>query len=357
MNISLSRDLADSVTSKHADDARARPFADHPILTGAIAGIALLGLSALVNRQLAQKAEHDAPARGRFLVVRGVRLHVFEQGEGEPLVLLHGNGSMVEDFISSGLIDMAASRYRVIAFDRPGHGHSTRPRGAAWTDLEQAELIAEALKELGVARAVVLGHSWGCSVAVALGLNHPEMVSALVLASGYYYPSVRMDAVASAGLTIPFVGDVIRHAVSPMLARMMWPMILRKMFGPAAAPSKFDGFPKEMTFRPSQIEASAEDAALMVPDAAAREGRYGELKMPVAIIAGEGDRLVDIDDQSGRFHTGVAQSTFRRVAGSGHMVHQTATDEVMAVIDAAAARATQVVSSPRQFVRKPAVAF
>jgi len=53
-----------------------------------------------------------------------------ERGEGEPLVLLHGNGSMIQDFKSSGLIDMAAAEYRVIAFDRPGHGHSDRPRTA-----------------------------------------------------------------------------------------------------------------------------------------------------------------------------------------------------------------------------------
>jgi hypothetical protein len=41
-----------------------------------------------------------------------------EKGQGDPLVLLHGNGSMVQDFISSGLIDLAAENYRVIAFDQ-----------------------------------------------------------------------------------------------------------------------------------------------------------------------------------------------------------------------------------------------
>ena len=58
---------------------------------------------ALVNRHLAKKAERDNPAAGRFLDVDGVRLHYVERGSGEPLVLLHGNGSMIEDFESSGL--------------------------------------------------------------------------------------------------------------------------------------------------------------------------------------------------------------------------------------------------------------
>jgi pimeloyl-ACP methyl ester carboxylesterase len=87
---------------------------------------------------------------GRFVEVAGVRLHYVEHGEGEPLVLLHGNGSMIQDFQSSGLIDMAARTYRVIVFDRPGFGHSERPRTTIWTAEAQADLIHKALKKIGV---------------------------------------------------------------------------------------------------------------------------------------------------------------------------------------------------------------
>jgi len=90
--------------------------------------IAALAAIAVVNRHLAKKAEHDNPPAGSFLELNGVRLHYVERGSGEPLVLLHGNGSMIQDFESSGLIDLAAKNYRVIVFDRPGFGHSDRPR-------------------------------------------------------------------------------------------------------------------------------------------------------------------------------------------------------------------------------------
>ena len=70
--------------------------------------IGALAALALVNRHLARKAERDNPSSGRFLDVNGVRLHYLERGSGQPLVLLHGNGSMIEDFESSGLIDLAA---------------------------------------------------------------------------------------------------------------------------------------------------------------------------------------------------------------------------------------------------------
>ncbi len=87
----------------------------------------------------------------------------------------------------------------MIVFDRPGYGHSQRPRGTIWSPEAQADLIHRALVELDATPAVVLGHSWGTLVAAALALNHPASVKALVLASGYFYPTARIDALAASG--------------------------------------------------------------------------------------------------------------------------------------------------------------
>ena len=309
----------------------------HPYLAGAAAGAVALAVTAFVNHRLAAAAERRNPPTGKFVKVDGVRLHYVEQGKGEPLVLLHGNGSMIQDFASSGLIETASKSYRVIAFDRPGYGHSERPHSTIWTAEAQAELIEAALGKIGISKATVLGHSWGCSVAVALALRSPSLVRSLVLASGYYFPSVRADVVTMSGPAMPVLGDAIRYTLSPVLARLMWPLLTRKIFGPAPVPEKFEnGFPKEMTFRPSQIRASAAESALMIPGAFAACGHYAELKMPVVILAGEEDRLIDIDEQSARLHSELPNSTIHRVPGAGHMVHQTAPDAVMAAIDGAA---------------------
>jgi pimeloyl-ACP methyl ester carboxylesterase len=308
--------------------------------------VGVVAISALVNRHFAKKAERANRPIGKFLEVGGVRLHYVERGEGEPLVLLHGNGSMIQDFETSGLIDMAAKTFRVIVFDRPGFGHSSRPRDTIWTANAQADLLHEALGQIGVSRAVILGHSWGASVAVALALKHEPMVRALVLASGYYYPTVRADVVALSGPAIPVLGDVVRHTVSPLLGRLMWPLLMRKIFGPASVPSKFAAFPSEMALRPSQIRASAAESALMIPGAFALQENYGQLKMPVVIIAGEEDQLINIDDQSAQLHGDITHSTFQSIAGAGHMVHQTATQRVMAAIDQAAGQQNGRSASP-----------
>ena len=307
--------------------------ASRPYAIAAASVVGLLATAAVANRWLANKAVRDHPPMGKFCNIDGVRLHYVQKGDGEPLVLLHGNGSMIQDFESSGLVELAAKKYRVIIFDRPGFGHTARPRSTTWTPAAQAQLIHRALKRIGVSRATILGHSWGASVAIALALKYPETVSGLVLASGYYYPSARVDVALFSGPAIPIAGDLARYTVAPILGHLMWPSMMQKLFGPAEVPEKFQQFPKEMALRPSQIRASAAESGLMIPDAVAARGHYKKLVMPVAIIAGEQDRLIKFEDQSARLHREVSQSTLHRVPGAGHMVHQTAPEEVIAAID------------------------
>jgi hypothetical protein len=149
----------------------------------AVVAAGALAATALLNRHLAKKAEQANPPAGRFLEVDGVRLHYVERGSGDPLVLLHGNGSMIQDFESSGLVNMAAKNYRVIVIDRPGFGHSSRPRNVIWTPDAQAQLIRRALDRLVFHRPSYSGTP-GASVAVALALKFPDFVRGLVLASG-----------------------------------------------------------------------------------------------------------------------------------------------------------------------------
>jgi alpha-beta hydrolase superfamily lysophospholipase len=103
--------------------------------------VGALAVTAIVNGYLANKAEGDNPPIGRFIEVDGVTLHYVDRGSGDPVVLLHGNGSMIQDFESSGLIGIASRKYRVIAFDRPGFGHSARRRGTIWTQKNRPTLF------------------------------------------------------------------------------------------------------------------------------------------------------------------------------------------------------------------------
>jgi pimeloyl-ACP methyl ester carboxylesterase len=303
-----------------------------PTLLGSAA---VLGASALFTAAKTREAERQTPPIGEFLTVDGVRLHYIERGRGEPLVLIHGNGMMIQDFLASGIVDDLAKRYRVIIIDRPGYGYSDRPRGL-WTPRAHATLYQKALQQLGVTRAVVLGHSWGALVAVALALQAPELVRSLVLASGYYYPTLRADVMLSSPVAIPGIGDVMRHTVSPVVGRLLQPAMIKAMFAPAAVPERFDReFPKPMMLRPVQLRASAEDAALMTPVTVELEKHYRDLKLPVVIIAGGDDQIVDLERQSKRLHNELPDSELVVVPGMGHMIQHLAPRQVIAAIDRA----------------------
>ncbi|GJD47439.1 Haloalkane dehalogenase 2 [Methylobacterium crusticola] len=305
----------------------------------ALAGAAALGASALVNHRNAAEAERATPPVGRFVEVGGTRLHILERGRGPVLVLLHGNGSLIQDWLVSGLVERAAARFRVLAFDRPGFGYSDRPRSRIWTPDMQAGLIRGALHLLGVDAATVLGHSWGSQVALALALQDPGRVRALVLASGYYFPSPRLDSVMFAGQAVPGLGDAISHTVAPVLTRLLWPCILARLFGPSPVPERFAAFPSALVMRPSQLRSAAAESVLLVPDALALRPRYPEVRPPVTILSGTGDRMVDHAGQSVRLRDTIPGSRLVAVAGAGHMLHHSALDAVMAALDAARAGA------------------
>lgn len=292
--------------------------------------------SGVLTQYLTNRTERDNPPTGQFVEIDGIRLHYLERGTGIPVVLLHGNGTMAYEFEVSSLLGLAAEKYRVLAFDRPGYGHSERPRGQAWTSKEQADLLFKALKALGIEKAIVLGHSWGTMVATSLALEHPECVRSLVLLSGYYYPTPRMDVVLLSPPAIPGFGDVIRSTISPFIGRMIWPGLIQKFFSPAPVTPRWDAqFPVWMTLRPSQLLASSVESALMTSEAFWLAQRYDELQMPIIIMAGTDDMHVATKMHSERLNKHLAHSKLILVPGVGHMIHHVVPELVLEAIEAA----------------------
>ncbi len=321
--------MAYPITPYPTRSRRVRDWAPPALL--AAAGLAV---SFFYVRAKVQQVEAEHPPTGKFVDVDGVRLHYLERGSGPVLIMLHGNGILANDFDTSGLLDEAAQKYRVIAFDRPGFGYSERPRTTLWTPAAQARLIHKAMQQLGVADAIVLGHSWGTLVALSMALDFPDSVRGLVLMSGYFYPSVRLDAPMSSPPAIPLIGDLLRFTVAPLIGRLIWPALVKRIFSPAEVPERFGKLPVWMMLRPSQLRASAAESALMVPSALVLSRRYAELKMPVMIVAGNEDKVASSGHNAGRLHDALPQSSLRLAPHQGHMLHYADPDDIVCGIDA-----------------------
>ena len=298
----------------------------------------LLAALVLANVALEFVARWRNPPIGEFLAIDGVRLHFIMRGDPDapPLVMFHGNGALLQDLTISGLVDAASKKFRVICFDRPGFGHSSRPRTFIWSPERQAELFAAALTRLGVERMLVLGHSWGTLVALAMAASRDgKRVKGLVLISGYYFPTWRFDVWFAGIAAIPVIGDALRYTISPISSWLGLPLFAKKTFAPRPVPEIVKKeYPRLMLIRPSQLRAVAEDSAFLLPSAAMLTMSYRRLKCPTAIIAGRDDEVID-SEQAVRLQKAMPHAAVTLVPEAGHMVHYFVTDQIVRIADVA----------------------
>ncbi|HYH54400.1 MAG TPA: alpha/beta fold hydrolase [Solirubrobacterales bacterium] len=145
----------------------------------ALALLALLVLNALSVDGETDGAEVTAPG-GRILDLPGGEVQVVERGprEAPPIVLIHCFSCAIDWW--DRVAPLLARRHRVVAMDLLGHGGSEKP-GSGYTPQNQAEVVAQTLQRLRVAKATVVGHSLGGSVGVALTERSPDLVDRLVI--------------------------------------------------------------------------------------------------------------------------------------------------------------------------------
>jgi pimeloyl-ACP methyl ester carboxylesterase len=187
---------------------------------------------------------------------------------------------------------------------------------------------------MGVREPVVVGHSWGTLVAVALGLRADYPVAGLVLASGYYFPNWRLDFWLLSGPAVPIFGDLLRYTVAPIISLAILPGMLRKIFAPRPVPKPFKTeFPISLALRPKQLRAAAEESAFLIPAVTRLQSQYAYIKCPVYLFHGDQDRFIE-REQSRRLRTALPRSALHVVRDAGHMVHYADSASIAQAVDA-----------------------
>ena len=300
----------------------------------AAVAVATAGTAACVHHQ-ARRAEQRHAAPGKFIHIDGVRLHYRIVGDGPAVLLVHGNTVHGNDFDASGLLRRLARNHRVLVIDRPGFGWSDRTRDRLWTPAEQARLLCRAAVALGVENFAVVGHSLGTQVALAMALGDPAHVNRLVLVGGYYFPSFWLDVVTAELGAIPWFGDAMRYTFASLASRLLLGPTVRALFAPQPVPASFDEeLPRELLLRPLQQRATSEDGAHMVTQARVLKAHYQDLKVPVTLVAGAQDTIVDSRSQSGRLHHVLPHSKLHILDGVGHMAHYHAPELIATAVAA-----------------------
>lgn len=301
---------------------------------------ALLGASMLVTKIGSWViALLNLPEGGR-IDVGGSRQHVtdltpaYQEPEGLPLVLLHGAGCNLQDMWLALGWRLIAARRRVILVDRPGAGWSERRGRTSSSPAVQAAVLRDILDRRGVARAVLVGHSWGGALALAFALDYPQRTDGLVLLSPPTHPHLQRMSRLYRPLAAPIFGWLFAHTLALPLGAAAFGAGIRAAFAPQLPPRRYlTNSAAFLLLRPTAFLANAQDMADLQGFLAQQAPRYRELAVPTVIVQGDCDAIVPIEKHARALAAAVPHAKLVVLPGIGHMPHHVATDRVVAEIE------------------------
>lgn len=110
--------------------------------------------------------------------VNGLDINYIAEGEGEPIMVLHGWGCNINTVLS--IVNILKDRFKVYALDLPGFGESEEPKEAIGS-FEYAKIVKSFMEDEGIVNASFIGHSFGGKLSIIMGSKYPHMVNKIVL--------------------------------------------------------------------------------------------------------------------------------------------------------------------------------
>jgi len=270
---------------------------------------------------IAEGGQCEKPAE-HSIDIENTRVRYVEAGAGPAVVLIHGNAGSVDDFDFERL-GLLCRDHRVMAVDRPGHGKSARPNDADANLQYQTRVLHEALSRLGVTHPVLVGHSWGGSLALAYAVEYPLELSAIVLLAPAAYSDGGPDQFMRAVLKTPVVGDVSLTMGRVIFGEHLLKKELQKAFYPSSVPEEYLRQASSSWLRHKQLRAILEDEYSLDKDLEKVSRHYSEISIPVVIVTGDHDKVVSAKHNAYRLKTSIAHSQLVELKNTGHQVPQT----------------------------------
>ena len=308
-----------------------------PLVAALVALACLAGCAALVDtradrREAAWMAEY--PPIGDFVTVEGHRIHLIEAGNrnAPAVVLIHGANGNLRDF-TFDLADRLAGRFRVIAVDRPGMGWSDGWGEADSDPALQARVLRAAVAQRGVHRAVVVGHSYGGSVAMAWALQDTQ-TQAVVLIAGATYPWDDVGLGFWYALNDTALGRPARAMAAAFAPEGAVEQVMTSVFSPDPVPAGYLAeFGAPLSLRRESQANNTRQVNSLLTYVTEMAPQYPGLTLPIEILHGDADTIVGIDIHSRRMAAEVASARLTVIPDTGHMLHHS---HPQAVVDAIA---------------------
>ena len=273
------------------------------------------------------------------VVVDGMTLNYVRAGSGRPVVLIHGNPGSYEDY-TLAVVERLAQSYYVVAFDRPGHGYSERSNSLDTTVEVQALIIRDALQKLALEQPVLVGHSWGGSLVLAAAVAYGKDLAGVVLLAPAAYPSVSIEW-WSLLPHIPMIGNIVVNRLTPLLGRALVRKSLKQAYAPQDVQKDYAERSLDRWMKPDHIRACAYDEMTLGASLTVLSEHYRDIEMPVVIVTGSADRLLNPEEHAYPLHKTIRNSKLVVLPETGHQLPQTRPDAVIAAVDVVCAAASK----------------
>ncbi|MBV7409995.1 alpha/beta fold hydrolase [Maritimibacter sp. DP1N21-5] len=312
----------------------------------AVAGLVVIALLAVAlyllsqakkTRIMAQQVEAAVPPQGQYVQISTGRLHFTDIGTGRPVLLIHGLGGQLRT-MTLALTSALGRQFRVIAVDRPGMGYSDRPEEMSATIEAQAGYMEEVIDRLNLQKPIVVGHSLGGAIAAQLALRAPEKVAGLALIAPLLRASSKSStAFAALGVKNPRLRRFLARTLAVPAMVKNQDVTRTEIFGPDPVPTNYtrDGGGL-LSLRPKSFLNTSRDYCAVGETIHAQAERYDELKMPVRILYGTEDRILDHVEQGIDMAARYPHMHLELIEGAGHMLVTNHVDAVVRTVEAVA---------------------
>ncbi|MBX3529780.1 MAG: alpha/beta fold hydrolase [Rhizobiaceae bacterium] len=310
-----------------------------------VAALLVLGYLLYVSWRIRRRAERLVPPRGKFIEVDGNRIHYVDRGVsseagGPPILMVHGLGGTQAHF--QPLLSGLAKDFRVIAIDRPGSGYSTRRNDRPGDTREQAAFLVKLIDALGLEKPLVVGHSLGGAITLAMAVDFPQRIAGIVVISPL--TQFREDvppAFAAINIRRPWLRRLIAETISAPNAARMAAATHAFVFAPQQPPADYMVAGGAMlALKPSHFYAASTDfVATRGGDVRAVAARYGEIGIPAGMAFGTADRVIDSEEHGRALAVAMPGLDAVFLEGVGHMPQYSHAAEVEALIRRIAGKA------------------
>lgn len=300
-----------------------------------IATLVVFGVGFVMTQVAVREATKNYSPIGEFIEVEGKKVHFLRVGPkgAKPLLLIHGAHGSIYDYEKT-ILNSLAKKYDVLVYDRPGLGYSEHDSNKDLDIFDQAKLAYTLSKKLNMKKPLVVGHSFGAAVALALAANYPEDIQGLVLISPYIIPyDTPADPIHYIPV-IPIFGKIFMHTwFQPLIKKFLSEKFLEKVFSPEPVHLEYGEVIKALALRPKNYIANARDIRNFGPGLKTLRKKLREIKQPIVTFFGARDPVAAFGPHQKYFEAYLPKTKFIALENVGHQPKFSHGDKIVQVIN------------------------